>query len=71
MPQPPDKLDGKKAIVSYFECSWNTIKKRLRTINDTEIFYYTFAGRPILVVKKYELRYGSPKKKAPDNRGQE
>lgn len=57
-----DKVQGRKFIAAYFDCSWNTAKKHCLEINDKSIFYYTIAGKPTLIPSKYEKKYGSPKR---------
>lgn len=55
-------VEGKKQLIDYFGASWNTIKKRLKHINDTNIVYKNFAGKWILVRDAYEKKYGCPQK---------
>ena len=55
-----DTRVGRKELIDYFCCSWNTIKKHLKSINDKSIYYKTVAGKHVVVVPRYEKKYGAP-----------
>ena len=57
-----DIRSGEKDITKYLGCSWKTAKKRMREIQDPSICYKTCgSGKWVLIVPKYEKKYGSPR----------